>query len=147
MAPAIPFISIGLGALGTIGSGMSQKSAGDAEQAAYYYNARMVLRKTMEEREASREEFANLMGRQRSLYAKAGVDMNSGSPLLVYMDTALKAARESQRLKRAGEEEAGLLRMQGAAAAKAGRTARNWTFLTGLGKAGIDTYSAIKAQG
>lgn len=146
MASAMPVIGFGLSALGTIGQASAESSAGQAAYEAYDYNAAMKLRQSKEMQEYSREEFAQLMARQRSLYAKAGVDITSGSPLLVYYDTARKAAREQQRIKREGADEAYLLRKQGLAARKSGSMASGFTLLTGLGKAGIDLYSQYKAN-
>jgi hypothetical protein len=93
-----------------------------------------------EQEETSRLEWTRLMGRQRSLYAKAGVDLTSGSPLLVLADTAMKAEQEQARISTAGKSEATLDRYYGEMAAYAGKMGAWSTFLTGLGKAGMDLY-------
>ena len=47
------------------------------------------------EEAASRERLKKLMGTQRSLYAKAGVDISSGSPLLMLAETAAEGEMEA----------------------------------------------------
>ena len=84
------------------------------------------------------------MGRQRALYAKAGVDITTGSPLLILADTAMQAQIESERIRRAGQSEAEIQRYYGRLAASSGKTQAFSTFLTGLGKAATDYYSLKK---
>jgi hypothetical protein len=136
--------SSGMGAVSSGISGLAQYEKGQAQKAAYDYQADVTIERMKEEEEASREDFTRLMGRQRSLYAKAGVDINSGSPLLVMMDTAMKESMTQQRIQTAGTEEADLQRYSGSIAARAGTVGGINTFLTGLSSAASKYYQYKK---
>ena len=73
--------------------------------------------------EQSRLSTKKLMGRQRVLYAKAGVDISSGSPLEIMASTAAQGEREALMIRRQGTEQAKMLRWYGKVARKAGRMA------------------------
>ncbi|MGA2160058.1 MAG: hypothetical protein ABSG90_12710 [Dehalococcoidia bacterium] len=136
------FSGMGL-AGGTVGA-VAQYKKGQAESAAYDYNANVALEKMREESEASTAKFSNLMGRQRSLYAKAGVDITKGSPLLILADTAMQAEEEQERIKYAGETSATLQKYYGDVASYAGTTGAMGTFLTSIGRAGLGYAAAQK---
>jgi hypothetical protein len=119
---------------GSIWSGKAQMKAGAMEQEAYDYNAFMAIEKGKQEQEASERKFSALMGEQRSLYAKAGVDISSGSPLLVMADTAMREREEAQRIKQSAESEATLLRKYGKIARFTGRAQGISTILSGIGE-------------
>jgi hypothetical protein len=135
-AEGMQYFNIGMGAVTSAISGVAQYKQGRAQQAAYEYNADIALENMRQNEEASRQKFTVLMGRQRMLYAAAGVDLTSGSPLLVLADTAMKAEMESSRIKTAGESESELQRYYGRVAAFGGKIGGLTTFLTGLGRAG-----------
>jgi len=73
--------------------------------------------------EQSRLKTKQLQGRQRVLYAKAGVDISSGSPLTIMASTASQGEREALMIRRAGAEQAKMQRWYGKVAKKAGRMA------------------------
>jgi len=73
--------------------------------------------------EQSRLSTKKLLGRQRVLYAKAGVDISSGSPLEIMASTAGQGEREALMIRRQGTEQAKMLRWYGKVAKKAGRMA------------------------
>jgi len=73
--------------------------------------------------EQSRKKTKQLMGRQRVLYAKAGVSLGEGSPLEIMASTAGEGEREALMIRRQGTEQAKLLRWYGKVAKKAGRMA------------------------
>ena len=127
----------GMGAVGSAASAFGQYKQGQAQRAAYDYNADATLEKMREDEETSAAKFGHLMGRQRSLYAKAGVDIASGSPLLIAMDTAMQATEEQQRIKASGTTEANLQRYYGKVAESSANTSAFSTFLSGLSKAGM----------
>ena len=143
-ADTLRLFSIGIGAISSLSGGIAQWKMGTAQQKAYEYNAEIALQKMRSEMERSRQEFTRLMGRQRILYAKAGVDLTSGSPLLVLMDTAYKQAQESERIRTEGEEESALQKYNGRIAAYSGRVKGISTFLTGLGRAATQVYEMKK---
>ncbi len=130
-------ISTGISAVGTGISAYSQYKKGKVEETAYEYNADIALQKTRAERSVSRRKAAQLSSEQRLLYAKAGVDITSGSPLLIMADTLMQADIEQEELWKAGTQEAGLQKYYGRTAARTATTGAMSTFLTGLGKAGL----------
>ena len=131
----ISLIGTGLSALG-------QHQAGRAEQGAYEYNAQITERKTTQEEYNSRTRLRKLMASQRALYAKAGVDITSGSPLMVLADTAAEGEKEALSIRYGGQETAAQQRYYGKQAKKAGTMKATSTFLTGLGQAGTQYYYA-----
>lgn len=157
---AIPFIALGISAVGTGLSAVSQYQQGQTAAAAYEYNAKVAeaegrarKQKAGLEEEQSREKLKRILGTQRALYAKAGVDITSGSPLLTMMDTAMEGEKEAQLIRYGGEVEeaqainqARLQRMYGAGARRAGTVGGVSTFFTGLGQAGTQ-YARIKKGG
>jgi hypothetical protein len=120
------------GAVSSYYAGQIQKAGGEAEHAAYDYNAEMVLEQTKEEEQATQAKYSALSSRERSLYAKAGVSLTSGSPLLIAMNTAAQANKETSRIKFAGTAKAKLLQYYGDLAAWSGGVKGNATWLTGL---------------
>lgn len=143
MAPAIPFISIGMGLFGTGMGAYGQYSAGKQQKNIGQLNALSTESEMLSEMESSREEYSSISGKQRSLYAKAGVRIDSGTPLLIYMNTIMKGAKEQLDIKRSKEQEAKIYRAGGNAAASAGKTAAAGTLITGIGRGIIDTYAAV----
>jgi hypothetical protein len=134
-AATIQGIYSGISAVSGAASAFSQYQKGVAERDAYNYNANATIMKMNQEIAASSSNFSRLMGRQRSLYAKAGVDISSGSPLLVLADTAMQGAEEAERIKLSGESGAAIQRWSGETAAYAGKIGGISTFLTSLGTA------------
>lgn len=119
---------------------------GDVAKKTGEYNAQIAERdaviatqKAEYDAESSSQKFKILMGKQRALYAKAGVDMTSGSPLLVMSFQAEQAERDRQAILLAGKtaaesdsSRAGLFRMTGESAQTAGYITGGSTFLTSL---------------
>lgn len=134
----------GIGAASSGISALAQYKKGQAESAAYDYNANVALEKMKQDQESSEAKFSSLMGKQRSLYAKAGVDITSGSPLLMLAETAMQAEEEQQRIKFSGETSATMQKYYGDVAAYSGTTSAMSTFLTGLGKSGLQYTMAQK---
>ena len=71
----------GMGALSALISGGAQFMGGQQQRGAYGYNAAITRQNTAEKAEVSSDKYTALIGKERSLYAKAGVDISSGSPL------------------------------------------------------------------
>ena len=134
----------GAGALNAGVAGLMQYRAGQMTQAAHEYNARIILDQMKEMAESTEGKFDVLMGSQRSKYAKAGVDISSGSPLLILTSTAMAQSEEVQRIKEAGTEKAALEDYYGDVAAWTGKQQGISTFLTGLQKMGMGYMAAQK---
>jgi len=143
MGKALPYL---IAAAGTGFSAMGQYQAGQAQQQAYQQQARVFeadavaakVRATAEE-DIARARLKKLIGTQRTLYAKAGVDLNSGSPLAVLLDTVEQGEKDIQLIKYTGDvtaaqsrNKATLARFYGDTAAQAGTISGIGTGVTGL---------------
>jgi hypothetical protein len=91
-------------------------------------------------RESSRERISKMI----ASYAKSGVVLDEGSPLLVMADSAAKAEKDALAIRWGGDvdytqaiNEANLMRFYGKNAAKTGRTQAGVTMLQGIGNAGM----------
>jgi hypothetical protein len=144
--PAVPYlIMAGAGMMA-----MNQFQAGQAQQKAYNANAEMAnqeaeanLVATGYKTQIMERDARAMSARQRVLYAKAGVDITSGSPLLIMAEDAGRAAEDRYMTGYAGQVEATKLRNQGNLyryygdqAASAGRSGAMATLVSGLGSAG-----------
>ena len=156
---AIPIIALAGSLIGTGLSAFGQYRAGQAQQGAYNYNAQVAESEAgvarvgaAREEEIHREKLNRLIGTQKALYAAAGVDISSGSPLLTFMETAEEGEKEAQYIRYGGEveatsklNEAKLNRYYGKQASRAGTIGAGSTFLTGLSQAGLG-YAQIASN-
>jgi hypothetical protein len=122
-------------------SAYGQYRQGEAQNEANEYNANMSLAKADQEERESREKLKKLMGTQRVLYAKAGVDLSSGSPLMVLANTAAEGEEEALNIRARGQNEANMYRWYGKQAKKGANISAGSTFLTSLGQAGTQYAS------
>jgi len=122
--------NFGVGILSSAIAGYGQYSSGQNERRAYDYDA-------MQQAEAITQRTRSTVGRQASGYAASGVDIASGSPLLVMAATAGRGAKEE-------EETTAGLRYQGAMAAWSGVMAGIGTFLSGMTKSASAYSSTFK---
>jgi hypothetical protein len=122
----------GIGVLSSLFAGIGQYQAGQAEKAADDYNASITIQNMQAHMVASQEKYSALVGRQASAYARAGVDIASGSPLLIMATTAARGGREAEQIEQAGTEEANLQRYYGRIAAWQGKMGGLGTFLKGM---------------
>jgi hypothetical protein len=147
--------------LGGIGGGISaygQIQSSKVESAAYKYNASIndanaiqARRKADYEEEQSRKRLHTLMGKQQALYAKAGVDLSSGSPLLVLAETAASGEEEAQNIRQVGDvnvaeqkNQATLNRFYAKQTIRAGKTAAWSTALSSMSGSAGSAYSTYK---
>ena len=137
----------GLAAAGGIFSGIGQYQSGQAKKAAYAYNASVAIEQSEEQMQTTEEKYSHLIGRQASLYAKAGVDIASGSPLLVMAHTAAQGAQEQESERSAGQEQATLDRYYGKVAAYTGTIGGITSFLSGLSSAGLGAVRVLGPAG
>lgn len=136
----------GLGLLNSAVSGYGEYQSGQEQKAAYDYNAAVTLQ-TMEEKMQSTEaKYSTLTGEQASRYAMAGVDLASGSPLVVMAHTAAQGGREQESEYQAGTEQAALEKYYGKVAAFSGTVGGISTFLSGLTKFGATTAGIYGPQ-
>jgi len=60
------------------------------------YNADMTLQGMQQKMQTSEAKYSNLIGKQATAYARAGVDIASGSPLLMMAHTAAQSGVEQE---------------------------------------------------
>ena len=147
--------------IGSLISAQGAKEAGKRAQMAYKYNASIneqnataIRTKSDWEESQSREKNSKLRSTQRALYAKANVDLSSGSPLLVLAETAGKAEAEAQAIRWGGDvavaeqrNMATLNRFYGKTAKKAGDTQSNAYIGQAVGQAGETAMNIYKIKG
>lgn len=133
----------GLGAVNSAVAGFGQYESGQQQRAAYDYNADVTLQQMQQKMQTSEAQYSNLIGRQASAYARAGVDISSGSPLLVMAHTAAQGGVEQESEYQAGSEQAALQRYYGKIAAFSGTVGGISSFISGLSKAGMQTASLL----
>lgn len=123
--------SAAIGGAGKVMSGYEQKSADD-------YNADITLQNMGNQMQANQQKTSERVGKQASAYAASGVDIASGSPLLVMAATAARGAEQGQEIEDAGTEEAAMQRYYGKIAAFDGTMSGIGSFMSGL----TSSYSA-----
>lgn len=134
--------TFGLGALSSAISGFGKIEAGQQEKKAYDYNADITILNMKNQAEAEQQKFTELVGRQATAYAGAGVDIASGSPLLIMAATKARGAQEVEQIKEAGTEEAALQRYYGKIAAFGGTMSGIGSFLSGVSGAATQYATA-----
>lgn len=132
-----------LGAANSAVSGFGQYESGQEQKAAYDYDASVTLRQMDQQEQTTEAKYSQLVGKQATAYAAAGIDIASGSPLLVMAHTAAQNAVEQTSKNQAGTEEAALQRYYGKVAAFNGTIAGVSTFISGLTKAGMTAGSIL----
>jgi len=132
----LKYTSAASGAVASGVAGFGQYQGGQAQKAAYDYNANLAIVHMEEAEEQLEQQYSKLISRQASLYAKAGVDIQSGSPLMVMAATAAKGGVEAERIREAGTEEWSLDKYYAKVAAWSGEMGGISTFLSGLSAVG-----------
>lgn len=130
----IGLMGAGASAAGSFATGFGQYESGQEQKAAYDYNAAVAIQKMQDQMQESEAKYSTLIGKQAASYARSGVDIASGSPLLVMAHTALMSGREQESELQAGTEESELQKYYGRVAAFQGTFGGITSFLSGLGK-------------
>ena len=136
----------GLGAVNSAVSGFGQYEAGQQEKAAYDYDAAVTLEKMRQQEQTTEAKYSNLIGKQASSFARAGVDIASGSPLLVMLHTAAQGGVEQASENESGTEEAALQRYYGKVSAFKGTIGGISSFISGLSKAGMSAAMMMNSS-
>ncbi len=126
---------LGIGVLSSVLSGFGSYESGQEQEKAYDYNADITLSNMRDQMEANTEATIARIGKQASAYAASGVDIASGSPLLIMAATAARGAVQGKQIEEAGTEEATLQRYYGKIAAFSGTMGGIGSFLSGVSKA------------
>lgn len=139
----IGLASAGTSAVGSAVSAFGQYESGQQQKAAYDYNADVTLEQMQQKERTSEATYSNLIGKQATAYAAAGVDIASGSPLLVMAHTAAQGGTEQESEAQAGDQEAALQRYYGKVAAFNGTVGGISSFLSGISKASLSAASIM----
>jgi hypothetical protein len=123
--------------LSGIAAGFGQYEQGQEQQGAYDYNSDMTLQGMQQKMQTSEAKYSNLIGKQATAYARAGVDIASGSPLLMMAHTAAQSGVEQESESQSGTEEAALQKYYGKVAAWSGTIGGISTAISGLSQAGM----------
>lgn len=113
-------------------TGVGKMFSGNQQQQAYDYNAAITTENTDNQVVANHQKFTELVGRQATAYAASGVDIASGSPLLIMAATAARGSQEGEQIEEAGTEKANLQRYYGKVAAFSGTMSGIGAFLNGI---------------
>lgn len=136
--------SFGIGVVSSIGAGYGKKIEGQQEQAADNYNAQIDLQNANNEIITNEQRYSAIVGKQATAYAAAGVDITSGSPLLMMAATAGRGGRQAAEIRESGTEKATLEQYYGKVAAWRGKMAGISTALNGISGA---AQQYLKATG
>lgn len=132
--------TFGLSAITSALAGFGQIKSGQDQKAAYDYNATVTMENAADQDAVVAEQTAVLTGRQATAYAASGVDIASGSPLLIMAASRARGAVKGEQIEQAASQEATLQRYYGAMAAWGGTMSGINTFLSGISKAS-STYA------
>ncbi len=141
----VPALLIGGTALSAVGAIQSGQALSDRQD----FQAQVAEQQADSERVASRQEEEDfrrqqsfLMARRRAMLGASGVQVTSGSPLLVSQDFARETELNALRIRSGGniratrlEQQADLFRSSGSSARTAGRIRAGSSLLTGFGTA------------
>lgn len=132
----------GVGILSSIIGGFGKYEQGQQERSAYDYNADITLQNMRAKIVANQQNTTKLIGKQATGYAAAGVDIASGSPLLIMAATRARGSVQGEQIKQQGTEEAALERYYGKVAAWGGTMGGIGSFLQGITQASTAYYGA-----
>jgi hypothetical protein len=132
---------------GAYQTGQNQKKEAEYNQDVAESEALASKQKAEFDMETSQKRFKALMGHQIASYSKAGVDITSGSPLLLLAAQAEEGERERQAIKYGGDvgasrmyNQGNIFSMQGKNAATAGTIGAGGTLLSGISSAASYGY-------
>jgi hypothetical protein len=128
-------------------AGFGQYEQGQEQKAAYDYNAQVTLDEMQGKMQTSEAKYSNLIGRQATAYARAGVDISSGSPLLMMAHTAAQSGKEQMSEAQAGDQEAALQRYYGKVAAWSGTISGISTAISALSQSGMSMAGSMNSGG
>ena len=127
----------GQSAFSGLATGFGQYEQGQEQKGAYDYNSQVTLDQMQGKMQTSEAKYSNLIGKQATAYARAGVDIASGSPLLMMAHTAAQSGKEQMSEAQAGDQEAALQKYYGKVAAWSGTISSISTAISGLSRAGM----------
>lgn len=143
-SPGLAGATFGVSILSSIIGGVGSYEKGQQEKQADDYNAQITLQNMRDQMIASQQQFSTLRGKQASGYAASGVDIASGSPLLIMAATSARGGQQGEQIEQAGTEEADLQRYYGKLAAFQGTMGGIGSFLQGISQSSTAYYGATR---
>jgi hypothetical protein len=131
-----------------VGAAMSAKDQYEAGEAQFLESRRAAVISRIAARQRAqefREEGEAFSGQQRAGYAKSGVLIDSGSPLLAVMDTVVRAERNAIRTESQGDEQHRALSIQGKTQLDTASSAATSTLVSAAGSA-MSMYGKAQAN-
>jgi len=109
MGPILPLVALGLGLVGTAGQVISERGAAESEAQQAEAQARLadieagsIESAARAEEDADRRRTARILGKQRAVSGAAGIDITSGSALLLELDSAKEAELSALTIRQRG---------------------------------------------
>lgn len=99
---ALPFIAVALSAVGTGGQILSGIRQAEAQSLFARREAQSIRQAAEFEERQFRRRASLLMGKQTAIAAASGLDITSGSPLLMELDSIREAELEALNIRRTG---------------------------------------------
>ena len=129
----IALIGLGVAAAGAVAEGQAKKADAEAQANIRRQQAASVLANAQLEARRQRRDESRRQASQRARLAASGVDVGSGTALLVQQQTAADAEFEALLTEAQGGRDAGRLRQEASALEKRGRNAAIGGFLNAGG--------------
>ena len=120
------------GGASSLTSAAGKIMSGDEQQKADNYNSQVTLDNLRSSMVANQQKTSERTGKQAADYSAAGVDIASGSPLLVMAATAARGSQQGEQIEESGTEQAAIQRYYGRIAAFDGTLSGVGAFLSGL---------------
>lgn len=152
VAAAAAVAGAAIAAYGAVSQSKYQKKMAEYNENQAQKEAELARQKAAWDAETSAKQWKVLLGKQKALYAKAGVDLSEGSPLLVMSYQAQEAERDRQAILYQGKtaeqsalDRAAIFSAQGNYAQTSGYISAGSTLLSSLGSA-YSSYNRYKTS-
>ena len=125
------FVGTAISAVGAISSGIAAKRQADLQADIFEQQATRERQQANVDAEDFRREQSRLLAKRRAAIGGAGVQLASGSPLLVFEDFASEAELGAMRIAAGGEVRATRLQQKAVLEGLVGQSAATGGFLRG----------------
>lgn len=137
---ALAGVGAGLSILGSMGSTVANVQAAKGQAAGLEYEARTIEEQAKFDETQNRRQHRIAQGQANAMAAASGLDISSGSPLLLELDRARQAELDAQSIRRQGAVNAESRRY----GARLAKQSIPWSILGGAARGGsiLSTYMA-----
>lgn len=140
-------IGVGVQVIGGIISARGQRKAAKSRAQALRVQAANIRRESIDRINDLEEKENTVSGTQRAAFARRGVKLNFGSPLVLLAETNRRGKRARERVKRSADAAVAALLSGASAARKAGDTAALGTLVSTVGSGAVSLGQAFKGFG